>query len=274
MFPRTLDFGPFHLHPYGLLLAAAFLAALFLSGPRIRRRAGVGQAVVLDLFQIILLSSIVGARIFFVAFHWDLYRAAPLHALAIWEGGMTLYGGLLLPIPAVWIMLRRRRISFLDVADCVAPSLALGIAIGRIGCFLRGCCYGLPTDSPLGLRFPEGGEASLQGRRILLERGVAYADLPASPALHPTQLYSSFGGLLIFLLVLWIERRVRYRGAMFGAFLLLYGAHRMIMDLFRYYDPASSGAWGLTVSQWVSVGFLAAGLLVWTRLLRLREDVA
>lgn len=273
MLPEALRLGPLHLHPYGLLLALAFLVALFYSGRKIRRRTGVDQTVILDLFQTILISSILGARLFFVIFHWDLFADRPLHILAIWEGGMTLYGGIILPIVAVLIYLRRKGISFLDVADGVVPSLAIGIFIGRLGCFLRGCCYGLPTDSPLGMHFPAGSEASEQARLILLEHGHHFADIPASPAIHPSQLYSSFGGLVIFFLLIAVERLIKFRGAVFAGFLVLYGIHRIIMDQFRYYDAASSGFAGLTVSQWVSVVFLAAGLALWIQTLRTRKAV-
>jgi phosphatidylglycerol:prolipoprotein diacylglycerol transferase len=187
---------------------------------------------------------------------------------------MTLYGGIILSILAVWIYVRRQGISFLDVADCVAPSLAIGIAIGRVGCFLRGCCFGLPTDSALGIHFPRGSEASVQGRQILMEQGHHFSDIPASPALHPAQLYSAFGALVIFMAILVIEKAFKFRGAMFAELLVLYGIHRILMDQFRFYDTASSGFWGLTVSQWVSVGFIIAGAFMWIRTLRTRVAVA
>jgi len=273
MLPEAFRLGPLHLHPYGLLLALAFLVALFYSGGKIRKRTGVDQAAILDLFQIILISSILGARLFFVVFHWHLFADQPLHVLAIWEGGMTLYGGILLPILAVGIYIHRKGLSFLDIADGVAPSLALGIAIGRLGCFLRGCCFGLPTDSSLGMKFPAGSEASEQARLLLAEHGHHLADLPLSPAIHPSQLYSSFGGLLIFVMLLVLERVLKFRGVVFAEFLVLYGIHRIIMDHFRYYDAASSGFAGLTVSQWVSVTFIVAGLAVWIHALRVRKVV-
>lgn len=274
MYPDTFRLGPLHLHPYGVLLALAFLFALWFSGRKIRQRTGVGQPVILDLFQIILISSILGARLFFVAFHWEHFSENPLRIFAIWEGGMTLYGGILLPIVAVWVYVRKQGISYLDVSDGVAPSLAMGIAIGRLGCFLRGCCFGLPTDSSLGMHFPEGSEASEMGREVLLSHGHHFADLPASPLIHPSQLYSAFGALLIFALVLVIEKTVKFRGAMFAEFLTLYGIHRIIMDQFRWYDSVSSGFWGLTVSQWVSVGFIVSGMAVWILALKRREAVA
>ncbi len=274
MFPDTLKLGPLHLHPYGVLLALAFLFALWFSGAKIRKRANVGQGVILDIFQIILISSIFGARFFFVAFHWEFFADNPLRIFAIWEGGMTLYGGILLPVLTIGYYVRKKGISFLDVSDGVAPSLAMGIAIGRVGCFLRGCCFGLPTDSSLGMHFPEGSEASETGRQLMLEHGHHFADLPASPLLHPSQLYSAFGALIIFVLVLVVEKAVKIRGAMFAEFLTLYGIHRILMDRFRWYDSASSGFWGLTVSQWVSVGFILTGMLVWFYSLKRREVVA
>ena len=257
MHPDIFSIGKFTLHGYGSALALSFLAGILLA----RRRAkslGLAERDVMDLFQIIVLSAIVGARFFFVIFHLDAYEGRFWHMFALWEGGLTLFGGILLSFLSAGLFLRLRKVSFLLMADAMAPSLGLGIMITRIGCFLNGCCYGLPTDSPLGVEFPEGSEASRVAREIT---GI----FDAHPHVHPAQLYSSLGGGLIFALLLLLERRGRPAGFTFANFLVLYGVHRFVVDQFRYYEEVMR-VLSLSVNQWISIGFVIFGLLLHSRL--------
>lgn len=270
MHPDLFRIGPLTLHAYGLMLTLSFILGLLLALRRAPRRH-VAREHVLDLFQIIILAAIVGARILFVVFHLDLYEDRWWRVFALWEGGLTLYGGLLLAIAAAWLYLRLRRVPFLVMADVMAPSLGLGIMVTRVGCFLNGCCYGLPTDCPLGVRFPPGSEAAETARTLLVrEQGVSPLDIPLAPAIHPAQLYASLGGALILAILLLLDRRPRRPGFLFAAFLVLYGIHRFVVDQFRYYEDAMR-VLGPSVNQWLSVGLVAAGLLLfaWIRRRRL-----
>ncbi len=159
-----------------------------------------------------------------------------LAALAFWRGGLTFYGALLVAIPgAIWYC-RRKRLDFLRMADVAAPYLLLGQAIGRIGCFLDGCCYGAATDGPLGVH------------------------LPGHPGpLHPTQLYEAAADLaLAALLALILRPRARGRGELLGWMLLTYGAARAAIELWRA-DPR--GAVGpLSTSQLIAIPAVAVGV--------------
>ncbi len=256
MYPDLLKLGPLTLHAYGTMLALSFLFGVLLA----RRRAsaaGVEQRDVMDLFQILVISAIVGSRILFVVFHLDAYEGRWLHMFYLWEGGLTLYGGILLCFLSAALFLRRRKVPFLRMTDVMAPSLGLGILLTRIGCFLNGCCYGLPTEHPFGLCFPAGSEAANQALRLAGPHAAHGDCVP----MHPAQLYSALGGLTILLVLILLERRRPYEGFTFANFLFLYGLHRFSVDQFRYYEEVMTVG-GLSVNQWLSIGFLlAAGLL-------------
>lgn len=239
---------------FGLTLALSFGLGMWLSVRRARPH-GIGADAVLDLIFAVLISSIVGVRALYVATHaaefdpW--YRV-----LFIWDGGLTLYGGILAATATVWWMCRRRGVPFLTIADVFAPGVMLGIGVTRIGCFLAGCCFGRPSTCALAVHFPAEAPASLTfGGR----------------AVHPTQLYASAAGFAIFGLLLLAERRPSGRGATFGRFLALYGIARLVEDAFRFYEP-SQVLLGLSNNQWLSAVLVVAGLLVMFR--ARRRDVS
>jgi phosphatidylglycerol:prolipoprotein diacylglycerol transferase len=242
MYPRLFGF----VKSFGLMLAVSFLIGTVLSIRRGRRR-NLTPDVVTDLVFAVLVSSLIGVRLFYVMTHLDDYDSLG-RVFAIWDGGLTLYGGIVLATLTVWWLARRRQIPFLRVADVFAPGVVLGIGLTRIGCFLAGCCYGQPTDCPLGVHFPATAPATTQFGPV---------------AVHPTQLYASAGGFLVFAALLLWERRPSPEGATFGRFLLLYGAVRFVIDFMRHYEPDQMiGA--LTNNQWLSLAMIAVGtILLW-----------
>ncbi len=250
MHPRLFGF----VKSYGLMLAISFLVGTLLSIRRGRTR-GMSPDLVIDLIFAILVSSLIGVRLFYVVTHLSDYHSL-VQIVAIWDGGLTLYGGIVLSTLTVWWLSRRRGIPFLRVADVLSPGVVLGIGITRIGCFLAGCCYGHPTACSLGVNFPASSPATLQFGQT---------------AVHPSQLYGSAGGFLVFATLLLWERRPAPEGSTFGRFLLLYGLVRFAIDFTRYYEPDQMiGA--LTNNQWISVALIATGTFVlWS--IRGREAV-
>lgn len=229
---------------YGLTLAISFALGMWLSVRRARPH-GISAETVLDLIFGVLIASIIGVRALYVVTHATEFDPW-YRALFIWDGGLTLYGGILAATATVWWMCRRRGIPFLVIADTFAPGVMLGIGITRIGCFLAGCCFGKPTTCALAVHFPADAPASLTfGGR----------------AVHPTQLYASAAGFAIFGLLLLSERRSLGRGATFGLFLALYGVARLVEDMFRYYEPGQV-LMGLSNNQWLSAVLVVAGALV------------
>lgn len=249
MKPILLSLGPLSIHSYGLMLAIAFLVGIGIVVRRMRRY-GVETAPVVDLAIVVLISAVVGARLMFVLFHLPDYLAHPLEVFVIWKGGLQLYGGVIPAIIAGAIFLRVRRLPPGEMADSVTLAFFVGLFFTRIGCFLNGCCFGRPTDLPWGIRFPEGCAASYC---LPWER------------LHPTQLYSALAGLIAYGLLAALGRRVKTPGLLFVTGLVLYGASRIIVDFFRYYEEsnivASLGSVPVNVNQLLSLLFMAAGII-------------
>ena len=167
----------------------------------------------------------------------------PRDCLAVfkfWQGGLTFYGGVLLAVPGGLWFAKRRGLVPLQAADLIAPALMLGLAFGRVGCFLNGCCYGAVTKSPIGVRFP----------RLFADR-------------HPTQLYECLFALLLFVVLRhFIRKRCQGSGELFGWMLAIYGVFRVAIEFFRD-DPR--GALGpLSTSQLISIPLITIGALwVW-----------
>ncbi len=241
MHSLLFQIGPFPVHAYGLMMVVAFAAGIMLAGRR-AKAAGVPPEYMLDLALVAMPAGLLGARAVFVALDPGLgWRDLP----AIWAGGLSFHGGLAAAVLACGLYVRWRRLSFWQVADLVAPGIALGYAFARIGCFLNGCCYGTPTSLPWACRFYDPA-------------------VGVTPPSHPAQLYASAGSLLVMGILLWLSPRLRVRGQLFMSYVALYGVLRFVVEIFRH-GATSTVAWqGLTLAQLVSLGLvLAGGLAAW-----------
>ena len=172
--------GPFTLHTYGMLVALGFLAALVVV-MRGARREGLPSEPVLDLAFVAVLAAIVGSRLLYVLFNLQEYLADPLRIFKVWEGGLIFHGGLLLAIPACLYLVRRSGLPAWVTADVFAPAIALGQAVGRIGCFAAGCCYGAPWDPPFCVTYTHPDALA-----------------PLHVPLFPSQLFAFASGIAIF----------------------------------------------------------------------------
>jgi len=253
--PVLVALGPLEIKSYGLMLAIAFVSGYLVAVHRARAR-GIDQNAVLDLSFYILLAAIAGSRAFYVLTHLAEFSPRPLAVFYIWEGGLSMMGGVLLALAVSWFFLKIRGIGFYDMADLLAPSIALGVGITRIGCFLYGCCYGLPTEACLGVHFPLDSAAGSHFHQ----------------AIHPTQLYESAYGFVFFGILMLVDRLRPPRAVLFGLFLVLYSAARFTVDFFRYYEPDQyvlSQPVALTNNQLILVALFAYGAwLVLSRLAR------
>jgi len=258
--PSILKLGSFEIHSYGLLLAIAFLAAIQLFVMRGKRR-GISEDALHTVSLVILILAIVGGRALFVLTHWSDYAGDLAGIFRLWEGGLMLYGGYVLAIVGGIFYVRRARLSVWKIADSAAPAMALGIGIGRIGCFLNGCCFGLPTDAAWGVRFPAGSYSSHA--------------FPGA-ALHPSQLYMVSAGLLLFATLLYLDRKPHFDGWLFWTAIAIDAVLRFAIDFTRYYDATSflgkAGGLSFNINQILSlVLFLSA--LVMLRVLSRRQAV-
>lgn len=260
MHPEIAHWGWFHIRSYGLMLAVAFLVGTWLS-LREARRLGLDEDHLINVILVILVASILGARGLYVLEHVGEFRRQWGSALAIWEGGLTLYGGVIAGTIGGLLAARVFRLPMWTVADACTPALALGTMFGRIGCFLNGCCYGRPTTLPWGMKFPPDSFA-----------GLEFGDLPV----HPSQLYFALAGLALFAITWALRKRLTPTGVLFWTFLLLFALVRLPLDMTRAYEPSSVlmhfGTTPLTESQLTSVALVLFSLLMILR--RRREATA
>jgi len=257
MHPVLLDLGSLQIRSYGFMLAVSFLLGIWLAGRR-ARRYGIDPQKVLDLSVIIIIAAVVGSRLLYVLFHIEQY-SNPLDMFALWQGGATFYGGFLLAMAASYWWIQKNRMSFLDVADCMAPSIGLGLVFTRVGCLLSGCCFGKVTTGPLGLVFPPDSPAGSVAANIAAQMGVDQV------ALHPTQAYSSLKGLVIFVSLMLADKHLKRRGQVFGLLLVLYGIGRFTIDFFRYYEDNARVLMGLSFNQVISIGLILIGVFLLVR---------
>lgn len=251
MHPVLVKIGAFQVYSYGFMLAMSFLAGIYVATWR-AKRFGVNPQYILDISVWIILSAVVGSRLTYVIFHLDEYSSF-VDVFALWEGGATLYGGLVFAIVASVIFAQRKNIKFLQLADIISPSIALGIMFTRVGCFLSGCCFGRATTSPLGLVFPPESGAGYYSRHLA-------ENASETLAVHPTQLYSSLFGLATFAILLLLEKKLTKRGATFGLLLMMYSVFRFSIDFVRIYESNMLVVEGFTYNQLISIPLFFVGL--------------
>jgi phosphatidylglycerol---prolipoprotein diacylglyceryl transferase len=235
--------GPITLHTYGFLLALAFVVGLWIAN-RQARRAGLDPARVTDMAVYVLIGGLLGAKIMLVVVEWPFYVRNPRELLSILQSGGVFYGGLLGALPVAWWYSRRHALDGWRTADVMAPGVAIGQVIGRLGCFSAGCCYGRPTSVPWAVTFRDAYATRQVGTPL---------DIP----LHPTQLYESLSVTVLFVFLLWLSRRRRFRGQVMLAYLFGYAVIRFVIEFYR--GDASRGT---VLGGWVSTSQFIAILVV------------
>ena len=256
MHPEIAQWGFVHIRSYGLMLAVAFLVGTWLA-LREARRLHLDEDKVTSVILVVLVSSVLGARALYVLEHLAEFRREWTSALALWQGGLTLYGGVVAGTVSGLLAARHWGLPMWTLADALAPAFALGTAFGRIGCFLNGCCYGRPTTLPWGVHFPNDSFAGL-------EFGGA--------AVHPSQLYFALAGLAVFALAMGLRRRLAVPGTLFWTVILLFALIRVPLDFTRAYEPTATvlgaGPVEIVESQVTSIVLALFALLMIVRLHR------
>ncbi|OPZ09772.1 MAG: Prolipoprotein diacylglyceryl transferase [candidate division BRC1 bacterium ADurb.BinA292] len=251
--PVAFRLGPLAVRWYGICVALGFVAGFVLIERRARRR-GIAREAVSDLVLSAMVGGILGARALYVLQNWRDYAASPLDIIRIDQGGLVFFGGLLGGTAAVWLATRVKGLRPGDVADLCAPALGLGHAIGRVGCYLNGCCFGHAWNGPLALRYPpDSGVIEAQVRNGELPLGAAAA-LPA----FPLQLVESAANLIICAVLLALERRMKRPGQLLFLYAALYGIARFLVEFGRADYESRLGPF--TPAQVVSLLLVPAGL--------------
>ncbi|MDR1045006.1 MAG: prolipoprotein diacylglyceryl transferase [Candidatus Adiutrix sp.] len=249
MFPVPFRLGPLSISFYGFMVAAGVLAALVLFSWTAARR-NLKAARCRDFCFWMVLAGLLGSRIFYILFHWPEFAGQPAAMLAYWRGGLMFQGGVLAALVLSPIFLKRYALPFGPTADVMAPSLALGQAVGRLGCLGAGCCYGGPAgpDNPLALIFPPGSLA------------------PAGLPLWPTQLMES-AGLFILALTLFLIIRSRLRffsrpGRLAALYLMSAGLLRLLVEFFRGDFRGAAIVAGLPPTSLTALAAAVSGLIL------------
>jgi len=245
-----IELGPFRIHFYALFILAGIVIALILTESRLRAR-GAEAGIALDISLWAIPFGILGGRFFHVLTHPDDYffpGADLLAVFRIWEGGLAIYGALILGSIGAYIGARSAGIKFTSYLDAVAPGVLLAQAIGRWGNYFNNELFGTPTDLPWGLEIPSSNPAYPAG-------------LPEGVLFHPTFLYESIWSLAGVALLLAADRRFNLRwGKMLGLYLVYYSVGRVWTESIRI-DP-SEILLGLRINIWSAIAGIAIGLAV------------
>jgi phosphatidylglycerol:prolipoprotein diacylglycerol transferase len=261
MYPELFRLNDFPVNTYGVLLAAALLLALLVAA-RLAKRDGLPSERIYDLGLWTIIGGLIGSKLLMLLTDDNVQ----IFSLDFLRSGGVYYGGFLGGFAALVLLVRFYKLPFLKVADCFAPGVALGQAIGRQGCFAAGCDWGKPTMLPWGVHFTEAGHANT---------GVPiYSADGANLYLHPTQLYESITMLVVFGLLVYLHGRKRFDGQILVAYAIIYAVVRFTIEFFRD-DPRGdflgfTMLTGLSTSQLISllVAF-GAGLFL---IFRLRKE--
>ncbi len=251
MHPDLIRTAHFHIATYGFLVASGMLLGLFVT-LRLSRKQGLNPDDMWNLCGLVILAGIVGSKLLYIINEWgstyqslgDVFSISTLQAGGVFSGGL-----LLALIVAIWY-LRKHKIGFLSAADVIAPGLALGHSIGRLGCFSAGCCYGKPTAVPWGVTFTNPLANAITGT-------------PLGIRLHPTQLYEFVAELINFAILYWLATRKKFEGQVLGLYLFMYGIERYVIEFFRG-DPGRGDIWGImSGTQLISIGLVLVGGILW-----------
>lgn len=249
MYPILYKIGPLPLYAYGLFLALGFLAAIFMSG-REARRLGLSVGGFYDLCFYSILSALVGSRILFVLRNYEIFFQQPQRILALWDGGLDFFGGLLVAVPVAFFYMRRRGLPWRASFDALAVGMPLGQSLGRVGCFMAGCCWGSPTDLPWAVRFTRPDT-------------LCTTELRGIP-LHPTQLYESLLYLLVFVVVFGVRKRKRFDGQLMLLYFFLANLARFAVEFVRSPLDERGLVFSFPMTQVVALGIaLLSGALLW-----------
>ena len=256
-YPLVFNIGPIEITGYGLMMMVGFLTGGWAIQRELRRR-GLNEEYASDIVVAAVIGGIIGAKLWYVVLTRD-------PGALVSRSGLVWYGGFIGGAAAVYLNGLRKRVPTRITCDLVAPALAVGYALGRVGCFLVQDDYGIPTSLPWGMKFPEGLPPST-ALRLNSDYGVPIPD-GVNPlevlAVHPTQLYEVAAMLVAFWALWRLRTHVRAAGWLFGAYLLFAGTERFLIEFIRAKDDRFLA--GFTVAQLASIIIAAAGVLLMAR---------
>jgi phosphatidylglycerol:prolipoprotein diacylglycerol transferase len=263
MFPKLIQFGDFFLPAYGFFVAIGFLAGMGLT-LRLARRTGLDRDRIANLAIYCALAGLAGAKLLMFLMDFPYYAENPgrIFSLDTLLSAGVYYGGFLAALAFGWSYIRRHRLPWWRTADTFAPGIALGHAIGRLGCFAAGCCWGSECRRPWAVTFTNPEAHELTG-------------VPLGVPLHPAQLYEAAATALVAAFLYLRYRRPHAEGEILAWYLALYSGARFFLEFFRHHDqPFPVAAVPLTWTQWIAAALFLAGVALLLGQRRQQSDAA
>ncbi len=245
MFPKLFTIGSFYLPTYGVLVALGFLIGLSVT-VKLARKGGLDPEKVTNLAVYVALAGLIGAKLLMIAFDWpdiQIFSISTLQAAGVFQGG------LILALVAAFLYIRHNHLPALAVADAFAPGVAIGHAIGRLGCFAAGCCWGKECSLPWAVTFKNPAANALTG-------------VPLNVPLHPAQLYESISEVLLFTFLYYRYQRPHPAGQIIGLYLVISSIVRFLIEFERFHEQALPFGLPLSITQWIAIALAGAGLIV------------
>ena len=248
MYPKLFSIGWFSIPTYGVLVALGFLAGLAIA-MRLAKKMDIPAELITNLAVYCAFAGILGAKLFMFLFDWQHYLEHPgdIFTIETLQAAGVFHGGFLAALVTAVVYIRRHHLPTLLTMDCFAPGIALGHAIGRLGCAAAGCCWGTRCNLPWAIRF-HTDEA---------------APVPLNVPLHPVQFYESAANLIIFGILYRAFHKTHRPGEIIGGYLILYSTARFIVEFFREHEQSLAA--GLSLTQWLAVGFFVLGVTIVVR---------
>jgi phosphatidylglycerol:prolipoprotein diacylglycerol transferase len=262
MYPVLFRIGDFSITTFGLMMVVSFIGGSWVTA-KMLKRYGLPPGLIWDMLAWIAIVGIVGAKVYYLALHWEAVIANPRDQILSREG-LVWYGGLIGGVLAYYLQVRARKLPLAVMFDATAPALFLAIASGRIGCFLVGDDYGLYTDGPFGVAFPQGIPPSTAGylRSIGDSIPASISNATIVPV-HPTQLYEVAIALVLFAVLWQLGKRRLKPGRLFASFMALYAVERFLIEFVR--AKGDRFVFGLSTAQAVSIVLIIAASALWHR---------
>jgi len=243
MHPILLKIGSFTIYTYGFLIAMGIMIC-FLIARKEGKRVGLDPDKLTDLCFYLVISGVIGSRVFYIATNPEMFADDFFEIFRLWNGGLVFYGAFIGGFLAGIVYIKKAKLPLWKTADICAPSVAIAHVFGRLGCFSAGCCYGKVCDLPWAVTFTDPHTLAR----------------PIGVALHPTQLYAAGSNLIIFIILIFIRRRMKFDGQLFWIYVMLYGIVRSINEIFRADFRGEVIFQMFSVSQ--IIGWLMASLAV------------
>jgi phosphatidylglycerol:prolipoprotein diacylglycerol transferase len=262
MYPVLFRIGDFPITSFGLMMFLSFIGGAWVTGEMLKRY-GLNPALIWDMLAWIAVGGIVGAKVYYLVLHWQDLVANP-RQLILSREGLVWYGGLIGGVLAYYVQIRSRKLPMAVMYDATGPALMFAIAIGRIGCFLVGDDYGVYTEGPFGVAFPQGIPPSTAGYLRSVGDSIP-ATIPdnAVVPVHPTQLYEVIVAVILFALLWQLGKRRLKPGQLFAAFMALYSVERFLIEFMR--AKGDRFIFGLSTAQGMSILLVIAAVMLWRR---------